>query len=102
MLGPILETVYETERITLKPGDALFLYTDGVTEARNPKQELYGELQLLMALQLALKEELSKMIHYISAELTRHANAPQSDGITMLAIQITTDNISMEYARKGA
>ena len=30
MLGPLIETVYETEQITLKQGDTLFLYTDGV------------------------------------------------------------------------
>ncbi len=89
MLGPIMETIYETELITLKPGDTLFLYTDGVTEARNPKEELYGESQLLKALQLAPKEKLSEMIHYISAELTCHVNgAPQSDDITMLAIKM--------------
>ena len=95
MLGPIMETVYETERITLKPGDTLFLYTDGVTEARNPTEEMYGESQLLKALQLAPKEKLLEMIHYISAELTGHVNgAPQSDDITMLAIKMTSNKAS--------
>ncbi|MGZ4997654.1 MAG: SpoIIE family protein phosphatase [Methylobacter sp.] len=103
MLGALTETVYTTERLTLKPGDALFLYTDGVTEAKSPEQELYGEPQLLRALQLAPKQELSEMIHYISAELARHASgAPQSDDITMLAIKMTADNASMEQAGKGA
>ncbi|MCK5192118.1 MAG: serine/threonine-protein phosphatase, partial [Methylococcales bacterium] len=89
MVGPIAGTVYETERIFLKPGDALFLYTDGVTEARSQKDELYGELRLQKALQFASKEKLSEMIYFISAELTRHANsAPQSDDITMLAIKM--------------
>lgn len=102
MLGPIMETVYETERVTLKPGDTLFLYTDGVTEARSRKDDLYGESQLLEALQLAPKEELSDMIHYISEALVRHAGgAPQSDDITMLAIRMTTDNASMKHAGKG-
>lgn len=89
MLGPIAETVYETDRILLKPGDALFLYTDGVTEARSQKDELYGELRLQKALQLAPKDNLSEMIHFISAELTRHAKgAPQSDDISMLVIKM--------------
>lgn len=93
ILGPIMETVYETERITLKPGDALFLYTDGVTEAKNQAEELYGESRLLTALQLAPKEDLAQMIHFISAELTRHAGgSPQSDDITMLAIKMTAEN----------
>ncbi|MGZ5587266.1 MAG: SpoIIE family protein phosphatase, partial [Methylobacter sp.] len=102
MLGALTETVYTTERLTLKPGDALFLYTDGVTEAKSPEQELYGEPQLLKALQLAPKQELSEMIHYISAELAGHANgAPQSDDITMLAIKMTEDNSDMEDTGQG-
>jgi len=102
MLGPIMDTVYETERITLKPGDTLFLYTDGVTEARNPNEELYGESQLLKTLQFAPKESFSEMIHYISAELTRYANgSPQSDDITMLAIKMSANNASMDYEKKG-
>jgi len=102
MLGPLMETLYETERITLKPGDTLFLYTDGVTEARNPKEEMYGEAQLLKALQLAPKEKLLDMIHYISTELTGHVNgAPQSDDITMLAIKMTTNKVIINYAGKG-
>ncbi|MCF7964873.1 MAG: SpoIIE family protein phosphatase [Methylobacter tundripaludum] len=102
MLGPIMETVYETERVTLKPGDTLFLYTDGVTEARSRKDDLYGESQLREALQLAPKEELSGMIHCISEALVRHADgAPQSDDITMLAIRMTKDNASMNHAGKG-
>jgi sigma-B regulation protein RsbU (phosphoserine phosphatase) len=102
MLGALTETVYALERITLKQGDALFLYTDGVTEARNPGEELYGEAQLLSALQLAPKEALSEMIHHISIELTQHASgAPQSDDITMLAIRMTANNGNIEETGKG-
>ena len=65
VLGPMEDTTYETERITLQPGDTLFLYTDGVTEAANFANELYGEQQLLAALQRGPKEDLVEMIHYI-------------------------------------
>jgi sigma-B regulation protein RsbU (phosphoserine phosphatase) len=102
MVGALTEIVYTTERLTLKPGDTLFLYTDGVTEARNPGDELYGELRLLNALQLAPKEELSAMIHHISIALTQHASgAPQSDDITMLAIRMAVINVSTEEIGKG-
>lgn len=97
MLGPMMETVYQAERIVLKPGDTLFLYTDGVTEARNQQNELYGERQLLKALLLAPKEDVAAMIRYISAELARHVgSAPQSDDITMLAIKMTADRVDVE------
>jgi sigma-B regulation protein RsbU (phosphoserine phosphatase) len=88
VLGPMENTVYETERLTMQPGDTLFLYTDGVTEATNFADELYGEPKLLAALQSGPKEELTDMIHNIRAEVTHHANgAPQSDDVTMVAIK---------------
>jgi len=92
MLGPMTDTVYEAESILLKPGDCLFLYTDGVTEARNQAGELYGEEPLLNAVRIASKEDPTALIHFINEELTRYVNgAPQSDDITMLAITMTTD-----------
>jgi sigma-B regulation protein RsbU (phosphoserine phosphatase) len=87
VLGPMPDSAYETEKILLQPGDTLFLYTDGVTEANNLAQEAYGEPQLLSALQRAPKEDLTDLVHYIRAEVRQHANgAPQSDDITMVAI----------------
>jgi sigma-B regulation protein RsbU (phosphoserine phosphatase) len=88
VLGPMEDTDYETERITMKPGDTLFLYTDGVNEATNFADELYGELQLLAALQNGPKGELEEIVHNIRTEVRRHANgAPQSDDVTMVAIK---------------
>ncbi|TLU84911.1 MAG: HAMP domain-containing protein [Chlorobium sp.] len=88
VLGPIQDIVYKTESITLQAGDTLFLYTDGVTEAKNPGEELYGESRLLHALQCAPKEELCDLIHYIRSEVRAHAHgAPQSDDVTMVALK---------------
>jgi sigma-B regulation protein RsbU (phosphoserine phosphatase) len=87
VLGPMSDIVYTTQRLTMQPGDTLFLYTDGVTEAKNRDEELYGEPQLLDALRRGPRDDLTEMIHFIRAEVTRHADgAPQSDDITMVAI----------------
>ncbi|MCK9620131.1 MAG: SpoIIE family protein phosphatase [Methylobacter sp.] len=102
MLGAMAETAYATERFTLEKEGILFLYTDGVTEAKSPEDELYGEERLLKALQAAPQEGLANLIHYISSEVTHYASgAPQSDDITMLAIKMTTDNAGMEQVGKG-
>ncbi|KIH76878.1 serine phosphatase [Geoalkalibacter ferrihydriticus] len=88
VLGPMEDIVYTTERLTLQSGDVLFLFTDGVTEATNSANDLYGEPQLLAALQSGPQEDLVEMIHNIRAEVTRHANgAPQSDDVTMVALK---------------
>jgi sigma-B regulation protein RsbU (phosphoserine phosphatase) len=88
VLGPVPNSVYQTERMTLQPGDTLFLYTDGVTEAKNPEEELYGESRLLEALKECSKENVADMIHCIRVEVTKYANgAPQSDDVTMVAIK---------------
>lgn len=88
VLGPMQDTLYETERLTMKPGDTLFLYTDGVTEATNFKDEPYGDPQLLAALQCRPVEDPKEMIHRIRGEVIVHANgAPQSDDVTMVAIK---------------
>ncbi|MBS1169976.1 MAG: serine phosphatase [Burkholderiaceae bacterium] len=87
VLGPMADVSYEAEKLVLQPGDTLFLYTDGVTEAKNREDDLYGEERLLQALRQRPDDDVARMIHYVSAEVTKFAaGAPQSDDVTMLAI----------------
>lgn len=103
MLGAMTDTVFVTEHLMLKSEDILFLYTDGVTEAKNPEDTLYGEERLLKALQTAPRENLTNMIQYIRSEVAHHANgAPQSDDITMLAIKMTPNKVCTKDSRKKA
>lgn len=88
VLGPIPDSDYESESIVLQPGQIIFLYTDGVTEAKNPGAELYGEQRLLDALKRSPAGNLPEMVRFIRNEVQQHANgAPQSDDVTMLAVR---------------
>src|SRR5262249_26586742 len=49
-LGARANSTYETGLLQLGPGDILYLFTDGVTEATNRSEELYGEERLEMVL----------------------------------------------------
>jgi Serine phosphatase RsbU, regulator of sigma subunit len=90
MLGAMTGTVFAAERLALEQDAVLFLYTDGVTEAKNAEDALYGEERLLKALQTAPKKDVVTMIHYIRSEVAHHADgASQSDDITMLAVKIS-------------
>ena len=87
MLAGMEGMPYAEHRTTLHPGDRLFVYTDGVTEATNAANELYGEARLLAALReagpLTPRELLAEVRQHIDAFV---AGAPQFDDITMLEL----------------
>ena len=78
---------YHEKSLTLKKGDALFLYTDGVTEAVNTGDELFGEERLKAALNKEKALSSAAICAQVSNELSAFSqNAPQADDITMLAV----------------
>jgi serine phosphatase RsbU (regulator of sigma subunit)/CHASE2 domain-containing sensor protein len=90
--GPALAVVegvpYGAGEIVLQQGDVLLLYTDGITEAMNSKQELYGEERLRTALEQA-SDDPTSVVDVVLAEVRRHeAGAPQADDITLLALRL--------------
>lgn len=77
---------YRSDTITLQPGDQIFLYTDGVTEAMNNAHELFGESRLEKVL-AQTKESPHKLCHTVIHTIDTFAQgAPQSDDITVLAL----------------
>jgi len=79
---------YVSQSTILKPGDSLFLYTDGVTEAMNNKDELYGEERLLSQLNCSKNaDEPQSLLEEIGKSVAAFVgDAEQSDDITMLAL----------------
>ena len=78
---------YRKNELQLTPGDTLYLYTDGVTEATDNNTELYGEQRLLdfvNSLELTEPESLCKLIKKDVDKFV--GTAPQFDDITMLAL----------------
>ena len=75
--------------VTLGPGDMLFLYTDGVTEAENRADELFGAARLEAALRAARGRGAREVVEHVVAAVTAFADgAPQSDDITCVAIVV--------------
>ena len=78
---------YKTEYMDLND-TTLFLYTDGVTEAENEKQELYGNQRLLMTIAEASEVTSAELMHHVTDSVERFVgNAEQSDDLTVLAIR---------------
>ena len=74
--------------IQLEPGDVLVLYTDGVTEAMNQDQALFGDESLLTCLTGTGLGSATEITDHIVAAVRKHADGcPQSDDITVLTIR---------------
>lgn len=82
---------YVGESITLRPTEAIFLYTDGVTEAENHTHDLFGEEATLAALADARAHNVRSardFISHVATAVEHHAGgADQSDDITMLVVE---------------
>lgn len=87
-VGVIESAVFRANTIALLPGDALFLFTDGITEAMNESSELFGDDRLEACLRQAGPEEPRKLLTAVlTAVRTFVDGAPQSDDITALAFR---------------
>jgi sigma-B regulation protein RsbU (phosphoserine phosphatase) len=86
--GVMEDTGYDKIKLTLKPGDIIFLYTDGVTEAMNPEGELFSEERLRQCLSVLKPKDVENVINLVRAEITTFVReALQADDITMLALE---------------
>jgi sigma-B regulation protein RsbU (phosphoserine phosphatase) len=82
---------FERTELTLNPGDALILYSDGVSEAFNPAEECYGNDRLLADTGRLCGQSAPD----ITATLLRNVRlfaggAPQSDDIAILTLKVNT------------
>ena len=88
LLGAMDSETYECATVTLSQGDAVFLYTDGVTEAMNPEDQLYGKDRMLEFLQQHADLHPRELDDAMRAEVAAWADgAEQSDDITMLTLE---------------
>ena len=87
MLG-VMELPYTQQSVDLLPGDTLYLYTDGVSEAMDEQGRQFTERQIKEKLNglphMSIEDILAKMREFVR----QHAGtAPQSDDITMLGLR---------------
>ena len=80
---------YEAFSIECEPGDALLLYTDGVTEARDVDGAMYGEGRLLALLEEHGKPSPQELQRLVRDDIAAYAEgAEQFDDITILALEV--------------
>ena len=87
ILAAMENTKYIKYEAILEPGDKLFLYTDGVTEATSERNELYGEERLQNYLNTHKEENVENTIKGVKSDIDLFVgNASQFDDITMLEL----------------
>jgi sigma-B regulation protein RsbU (phosphoserine phosphatase) len=90
VLGLMPSEDITSETIELQQGETLVLFTDGVSEAFDTNQELFGEERLVSELQCATSRTARETTHGVLEAVRRHAEgAKQSDDITVLSVRYT-------------
>ena len=78
---------YRRFELQLEPGDTIYLYTDGVTEATNVEEKLYGDARLLALLNRMQGGSAREICEAVKADVDAFAGkAEQFDDITMLCL----------------
>ena len=80
---------YRQNELQLTPGDQIFLYTDGVTEATDKNNQLYGEERLLETVNRNIVMDTRKLCEAVKSDVDQFVGeAPQFDDITMMSVEI--------------
>ncbi len=88
VLGAMEGMPFTSSTLQLNPGDALFLYTDGVTEAENREHDQFGEHRLEAALAELKGSPGRQIVSTVNAKVKEFTDgAAQSDDITQLVIR---------------
>lgn len=80
---------YEDREMQLSPGDRLFLYSDGIVEARNPEGELWGKERFLASLEAGSAVDIQKVVDnqiLAVSDWTRRDGV--EDDVTILGIEV--------------
>lgn len=88
MAGAMPGVEFSTASLTMAPGDALLVFTDGVSEAMNESGELYTEARLMRTVAARPQAHSQELIRTVASSVKAWAKtAEQSDDITMLAVR---------------
>ncbi len=78
--------------LSLRPGDLMALYTDGVSEAMNRRREMYGVERLVAALQTHRNLEMAQLTEAVRADIVEFTDGTaQADDLTLLILRYKPD-----------
>lgn len=90
VLAGLEDYQYQQAEIQLAVGDEMFFYTDGVTEATDADNQLYGEKRLLDCLETCREQPVAEQLKMLKSDLDAFADgSEQFDDITVMGMKIT-------------
>jgi len=99
-LGIVGDAVYREGRTQLQPGDALVIYSDGVSETQNASGEEYGPVRLYNTVARYLDSTAAGIRDKIEADLTKFAQGtPASDDITLVIVKRQAEGVMVASNR---
>lgn len=87
-LGCMDKVSYKDDHVVLGPGDMLVIYSDGITEAINERQEMFGERRLLQTVEENRAESAKDLVERLIRTVSQHTGElPQTDDMTAVVIK---------------
>jgi sigma-B regulation protein RsbU (phosphoserine phosphatase) len=91
-LGILEDAAYEETQLSLAPGDKVILYTDGIVEAMNAEEEIFGFDRLLEILKNSQSMTAGALLDEVKIKVNEFASgAPQHDDITVIVLNALAD-----------
>ncbi|MCB0519996.1 MAG: SpoIIE family protein phosphatase [Lewinellaceae bacterium] len=88
IVGVVEEAQFQVATLQLEPSDTIFLYTDGLPEANNPKHVLFETGRIEKSLNSLDHPSMQRLVHTMEADVEAFVNgAPTHDDLTMLAFR---------------
>jgi sigma-B regulation protein RsbU (phosphoserine phosphatase) len=91
-VGMFLGATFELQKVRLAPGETLVSFTDGVPDARNPENKLFGEKHLLELVTQPFSSAAELLTRIESSLFTHISSADQFDDITMFIVRRDLDS----------
>ena len=87
------EAVFRKEELILQPGDTIYMYTDGVTEAFDKHGKQFSEERLEKEVSVYKRDSIRKLVHSTLDKIKDFSKgAPQSDDITIMVLRYFSPN----------
>lgn len=87
-IGFLDENIYEEHTVQLQSGDRIFMYSDGLPEAEDPADNLFGMDRMVKYLKDYNAMNIKESISMLLVEVNMWANGPLKDDVTLLGIEI--------------